>query len=164
MQFFPPPSPPNLVNKVLESSLDQVFIICSSEPFFNPYKPPRPWKILPQHDATTTMLHCRDGVGQVMMLKNKAKKFNLGLYKPDNIVAHSLFFRYFFNCWDIRRLLLRKSFCPFPSRSVSLVRWPYQRRVLILSVFFRFWNDGSCCTLMKPQRSKKGLELSQDDQ
>ncbi len=47
----------------------------------------------PQHDAATTMLHCWDCIGQVMRsawfsphipLRIKAKKFYLGLIRPEN--------------------------------------------------------------------------------
>lgn len=71
------------------------------------------------------------------------------------ILLLSLVFKYFFNCWDIRCLLLRKSFCPFPSRSVSLVRWPYQRRVLLLSVFFRFGTMEAAVLLWNLNAAKK---------
>ncbi len=50
-------------------------------------------KTPPQHDAATTMLHCWDCIGQVMSsawfsphipLRIKAKKFYLGLIRPEN--------------------------------------------------------------------------------
>uniref|UniRef100_A0A7N8X1S9 Potassium channel, subfamily K, member 10a n=1 Tax=Mastacembelus armatus TaxID=205130 RepID=A0A7N8X1S9_9TELE len=53
----------------------------------------------PQHDAPTTMFHCRDCIGQVMSsawfsphipLRINAKKFNLGLIRPENLISHSL--------------------------------------------------------------------------
>ncbi len=54
---------------------------------------PCSWKTPPQHDAATTMLHCWDCIGQVMSsawfsphipLRIKAKKFYLGLIRPEN--------------------------------------------------------------------------------
>ena len=57
------------------------------------------WKTSPQHDAATTMLHCRDGIGQMMssawfplgmMLGIQAKAFNLGFTRPENLVFHGL--------------------------------------------------------------------------
>ncbi len=54
---------------------------------------PCSWKTPPQHDAATTMLHCWDCFGQVMSsawfsphipLRIKAKKFYLGLIRPEN--------------------------------------------------------------------------------
>ncbi|KAI3354159.1 hypothetical protein L3Q82_018698, partial [Scortum barcoo] len=53
----------------------------------------------PQHDAATTMLHCRDGIGLVMsgawfppnMTPGiNAKEFNLCLIRPENFVSHGL--------------------------------------------------------------------------
>ncbi len=53
----------------------------------------------PQHDAATTMLHCWDCIGQVMSsawfsphipLRIKAKKFYLGLIRPENLICHHL--------------------------------------------------------------------------
>ncbi len=57
---------------------------------------PCSWKIPPQHDAATTILHCWDCIGQVMSsawfsshipLRIKAKKFYLG---PENLICHHL--------------------------------------------------------------------------
>ncbi len=57
------------------------------------------WKTPPQHDAATTMLHCWDCIGQVMSsawfsphipLRIKAKKFYLGLIRPENLICHHL--------------------------------------------------------------------------
>ncbi len=54
---------------------------------------PCSWKTPPQHDAATTMFHCWDCIGQVMSsvwfsphipLRIKAKKFYLGLIRPEN--------------------------------------------------------------------------------
>ncbi len=54
------------------------------------------WKTPPQHDAATTMLHCWDCIGQVMssawfsphiLLRIKAKKFYLGLIRPENLIC-----------------------------------------------------------------------------
>jgi len=51
------------------------------------------------HDASTTMLHCRDGIGQVMSgawfpsdttFAIQAKEFNLCFIRPDNFVSHGL--------------------------------------------------------------------------
>ncbi|KAI3352457.1 hypothetical protein L3Q82_005411 [Scortum barcoo] len=56
-------------------------------------------KHAPQHDAATTMLHCRDGIGLVMsgawfppnMTPGiNAKEFNLCLIRPENFVSHGL--------------------------------------------------------------------------
>jgi len=56
-------------------------------------------KTSPTHDAATTMLHCRDGIGQVMSgawfpsdttFAIQAKEFNLGFIRPDNFVSHGL--------------------------------------------------------------------------
>src|SRR4029434_3333554 len=50
-------------------------------------------------DAATTMFHCWDCIGQVMSsawfsphipLRINAKKFNLGLIRPENLISHSL--------------------------------------------------------------------------
>ena len=52
-----------------------------------------------RHDAATTMLHCGDGIGQVMSgawfpqdmtLGIQAKEFNLCFIRPDNLVSHGL--------------------------------------------------------------------------
>ncbi|KAK3574640.1 hypothetical protein QTP86_011548 [Hemibagrus guttatus] len=52
-----------------------------------------------QHDAATTILHCRDGIGQVMSsawfppdmtLVIQAKVFNLCCIRPENFVSHGL--------------------------------------------------------------------------
>ncbi len=60
---------------------------------------PCSWKTPPQHDAATTMLHCWDCIGQVMSsawfsphipLGIKAKKFYLGLIRPENLICHHL--------------------------------------------------------------------------
>ncbi len=60
---------------------------------------PCSWKTPPQHDAATTMLHCWDCIGQVMSgawfsphipLRIKAKKFYLGLIRPENLICHHL--------------------------------------------------------------------------
>ncbi len=60
---------------------------------------PCSWKKNPQHDAATTMLHCWDCIGQVMSsawfsphipLRIKAKKFYLGLIRPENLICHHL--------------------------------------------------------------------------
>ncbi len=60
---------------------------------------PCSWKTPPQHDAATTMLHCWDCIGQVMSsawfsphipLTIKAKKFYLGLIRPENLICHHL--------------------------------------------------------------------------
>ncbi len=60
---------------------------------------PCSWKTPPQHDAATTMLHCWDCIGQVMSsawfsphipLRIKAKKFHLGLIRPENLICHHL--------------------------------------------------------------------------
>ncbi len=60
---------------------------------------PCSWKTPPQHDAATTMLHCWDCIGQVMSsawfsphipLRIKAKKFYLGLIRPENLIWHHL--------------------------------------------------------------------------
>ncbi len=60
---------------------------------------PCSWKTPPQHDAATTMLHCWDCIGQVMSsawfsphipLRIKAKKFYLGLVRPENLICHHL--------------------------------------------------------------------------
>ncbi len=60
---------------------------------------PCSWKTPPQHDAATTMLHCWDCIGQVMSsawfsphipLRIKAKKFYLGLIRPENRICHHL--------------------------------------------------------------------------
>ncbi|KAK3572260.1 hypothetical protein QTP86_029526 [Hemibagrus guttatus] len=51
------------------------------------------------HDAATTMLHCRDGIGQVMSgawfppdmtLATQAKEFNLCFIRPENFVSHGM--------------------------------------------------------------------------
>ncbi len=56
-------------------------------------------KNMTQHDAATTMLHCWDCIGQVMSsawfsphitLRIKAKKFYLGLIRPENLICHHL--------------------------------------------------------------------------
>ncbi len=53
----------------------------------------------PQHDAATTTLHCWDCIGQAMSsawfsphipLRIKAKKFYLGLIRPENLICHHL--------------------------------------------------------------------------
>lgn len=133
-------------------------MICSSELFLNPDQPPCPLKTPPQHDATTTMLHCRAGVGQVMMLRIKAKKFSLGLISLGNIVAHSLVF----NCWDMRCFffLLRRSFCPFLSRSLSLDTSPDLRRVLVVSVVFHFGRMKATVLLENLNAAKSSRTLS----
>ncbi len=60
---------------------------------------PCSWKTPPQHDAATTMLHCWDCIRQVMSsawfsphipLRIKAKKFYLGLIRPENLICHHL--------------------------------------------------------------------------
>ncbi len=60
---------------------------------------PCSWKTPPQHDAATTMLHCWDCIVQVMSsawfsphipLRIKAKKFYLGLIRPENLICHHL--------------------------------------------------------------------------
>ncbi len=60
---------------------------------------PCSWKTPPQHDAATTMLHCWDCIGQAMSsawfsphipLRIKAKKFYLGLIRPENLICHHL--------------------------------------------------------------------------
>ncbi len=60
---------------------------------------PCSWKTPPQHDAATTMLHCWDCIGQMMSsawfsphipLRIKAKKFYLGLIRPENLICHHL--------------------------------------------------------------------------
>ncbi len=60
---------------------------------------PCSWKTPPQHDVATTMLHCWDCIGQVMSsawfsphipLRIKAKKFYLGLIRPENLICHHL--------------------------------------------------------------------------
>ncbi len=60
---------------------------------------PCSWKTPPQHDAATTMLHCWDCIGQVMSsawfsphipLRIKAKKFYLGLIRPEHLICHHL--------------------------------------------------------------------------
>ncbi len=60
---------------------------------------PCSWKTPPQHDAATIMLHCWDCIGQVMSsawfsphipLRIKAKKFYLGLIRPENLICHHL--------------------------------------------------------------------------
>ncbi len=60
---------------------------------------PCSWKKKTQHDAATTMLHCWDCIGQVMSsawfsphtpLRIKAKKFYLGLIRPENLICHHL--------------------------------------------------------------------------
>ncbi len=61
---------------------------------------PCSWKTPPQHDAATTMLHCwHRCIGQVMSsawfsphipLRIKAKKFYLGLIRPENLICHHL--------------------------------------------------------------------------
>ncbi len=59
---------------------------------------PCSWKTPPQHDAATTMLHCWDCIGQVMSsawfsphipLRIKAKKLDLGLIRPENLLSPS---------------------------------------------------------------------------
>ncbi len=59
---------------------------------------PCSWKIPPQHDAATT-LHCWVCIGQVMSsawfsphipLRIEAKKFYLGLIRPENLICHHL--------------------------------------------------------------------------
>ena len=63
-------------------------------------------KTPPQHDAATTMLHCWDGIGQVMSgawfppdmtLRIEAKQLNLGFITPKNLVSHNL--RVLFACF-----------------------------------------------------------------
>ena len=63
------PSPQSEV----QSALEQVFIKdvsghCCIHLSLDPDWSPSfcSWKTSPQHDAATTMLHCRDGIGQVM--------------------------------------------------------------------------------------------------
>ncbi len=57
---------------------------------------PCSWKTPPQHDAATTMLHCWDCIEKVMSsawfsphipLRIKAKKFYLGLIRPENLMS-----------------------------------------------------------------------------
>ena len=85
----------------LQPNLDKVFIkdISVLCPFSFPStftSPPVPAPT-PQHDATTTKLHCWNGIGQVMSdawfppdmaLRIEAKQFNLGFIRPENLVSH----------------------------------------------------------------------------
>ena len=49
-------------------------------------------KTSPQHDAATTMLHCRNGARfpPDVMLGIQAKEFKLGFIRPENLVLHGL--------------------------------------------------------------------------
>ena len=72
----------------------------SSFPWLWPDQSPSPcrWKTSPQHDAATTMLYHRDGIGQEMsgawflpdmMFGIQAKEFSLDFNRSENLVSHS---------------------------------------------------------------------------
>jgi hypothetical protein len=70
----------------------------------------------PQHDATTTMLHRREGARfpPDMMLGIQAKEFNLGFIRPVILVSHGLrVFRWLLASSKraVMCLLLRSGFC-----------------------------------------------------
>jgi hypothetical protein len=48
----------------------------------------------PQHDSASTMLHRKDGIGQVMSSAwfppDVMLEFNLGFIRPENLVSHGL--------------------------------------------------------------------------
>ena len=93
------PSPQSEVKRALE----QVFIqdvsvhCCIHVSLYPDYSPSScRWKTSPQHDAATTMLHCRDGIGLVMssawfpLNMMPAIHANLCLIRPDHFVSHGL--------------------------------------------------------------------------
>ncbi|KAK3506956.1 hypothetical protein QTP70_033148, partial [Hemibagrus guttatus] len=84
------------------------------------------------HDAATTTLHCRDGIGQVMSgawfppdmtLVIQAKEFNLCYIRPENFVSHGLrVLQVPFGKLQPSQTLQQYGLCQLSSHSVLLTR------------------------------------------
>ena len=102
--FCDEPSPQYEVQSALNQVIiKDVSIYCCIHLSLDPDYSPSSccWKTSPQHDAATTMLHCRDGVIQVITsawfppditLGIQSKEFNLSsdFIRPENFISHSL--------------------------------------------------------------------------